>query len=55
MIAICSRFCGPGRGGLLMVPVGTMGPFWPGVALSGLRGRGACGLCPRFRARRTRA
>ena len=28
MMAICSRFCGPG--GLLMVPVRAMGPFWLG-------------------------
>ena len=28
MIAICGFFCG--RGVLLMVPMGAMGPFWPG-------------------------
>ena len=37
---------------LLMVPVGTMGLCWPGMALSGLWGEGGgnCGLCPRSRA-----
>ena len=28
MIAICSRSCSPEGGGLLVVPVGAMGPFW---------------------------
>ena len=34
MIAVCGFFCG--RGVILMVPMGAMGPFWPGVALPGL-------------------
>ena len=33
MIAVCSCFCGPGGGGVLMVPVGAIGPFWPGDGL----------------------
>ena len=27
-----------------MAPVGTIGPFWPGVALSGQRGGGLVGF-----------
>ena len=50
MIAICSRFCGPGG---LMVSVWTMGSFWPGLALSGLWE--AYGLCPKSRACRVHA
>ena len=34
MIAVCSCFCGPGGGGgVLMVPVGAIGPFWLGDGL----------------------
>ena len=34
--------------GLLIVPVGAMGSFWPGV--NTFKGVGRCGLCPRSRA-----
>ena len=37
---------------LLIVPVRTMGPCWPGIALSRLWGEGACALCPKSRAQR---
>ena len=54
MIAICGFFCG--RGVLLMVPMGAIGPFWPGDSSSrAVGGGGACGLCPKSRVRRVRA
>ena len=54
MIATCSRFCSPG--GLLMVPVRAMGPFWPGdspfraLCVCVWGGGGPYGLCPKLRA-----
>ena len=38
MIAICGFFCG--RGVILMVPMGAMGPFWPGDSSSRAVGGG---------------
>ena len=47
MIAICGFFCG--RGILLMVPMGAMGPFWPGDSSSRAVGGGGLAGCVQSR------
>ena len=52
VVCDCSLWSVLGSGGVLMVPAGAMDPFWHGGGpFRVVGGGGACGLCPRPRAR----